>query len=121
MDQQKQRGIASAVEALNRHIRSKEISDFRIDKLEGETLTLVGSFDLSYYHDMALVITGVSSVNLSCCFWVDLSEPHPFSAAFPSEDTAVLSFTDCGARRRGEIAFEGDVSLQIEHVSYFKR
>ena len=45
MDQQKQHGIASAVEALNRHIRSKEISDFRIDKLEGETLTLVGSFD----------------------------------------------------------------------------
>ena len=40
MDQQKQHGIASAVEALNRHIRSKEISDFRIDRLEGETLTL---------------------------------------------------------------------------------
>lgn len=81
MDQQKQHGIASAVEALNRHIRLKEISDFRIDRLEGETLTLVGSFDLSYYHDLALVITGVSSVNLSCCFWVDLSEPQPFSAA----------------------------------------
>lgn len=121
MDQQKQRGIASAVEALNRHIRSKEISDFRIDRLEGETLTLVGSFDLSYYHDLALVITGVSSVNLSCCFWVDLSEPQPFSAAFSSEDTAVLSFTDCGTRRRGEIAFEGDISLQIEHISHFKR
>ena len=28
---------------------------------------------------------------------------------------------DRGARRRGEIAFEGDISLQIEHVSYFKR
>ena len=121
MDEQRQREIAVTVDALNRHIREHEISDFRIKGLEGETLTLVGSFDLSYYHDLALVITGVSSVNLSCCFWVDLSEPQPFSAAFPSEDTAVLSFTDCGARRRGEIAFEGDISLQIEHVSYFKR
>ena len=121
MDQQKQRGIASTVEAMNRHIRSNEISDFRIDKLEGDTLTLVGSFDLSYYHDLVLTVTGVSSLNLSCCFWVDLSEPQPFSAAFPLEDTAVLSFTDCGARRRGEIAFEGDISLQIEHVSYYKR
>ena len=48
MDEQRQREIAATVDALNRHIREHEISDFRIKGLEGETLSLVGSFDLSY-------------------------------------------------------------------------
>ena len=121
MDEQRQREIAVTVDALNRHIREHEISDFRIKGLEGETLSLVGSFDLSYYYDIEIVMTGVSWLNLPCYFWVDLAQSQPFSVGFPAQDTAVFSFMDCGACQLGEIAFEGDISLQIEHVSYFKR
>ena len=112
------REIVSTVAALNRHIREHEISDFRIEELRGEALRLAGSFDLSYYHDLTLTVTGVSRLELSCDFYVDLAEPQPFSVQFCSEDIAVLSFIDCGARQRGEIFFEGELSFQIEHVSY---
>ena len=82
MDEQRQREIAATVDALNRHIREHEISDFRIKGLEGETLSLVGSFDLSYYYDIEIVMTGVSWLNLPCYFWTWPS-PSPFPSAFP--------------------------------------
>ena len=118
MDGRKRQTMMSLIETVNQHIRSHEISDFRIHALEGDTLRLVGSFDLSYCHDAALVLTGISWLDLPCYFWLDLSLDQPFSIAFPSEDTASLCFTDCGTQRRGEISFEGDLSLHIEHVSY---
>lgn len=118
MDEQKQHHIMSTVVALNRYIRDHEISDFRIKGLDGEMLYLVGSFDLSYYYDVEIVIAGVVHLNLPCNFWVDLSELQPFFITFPPENNAVFNFTDCGVCQRGEIVFEEDISFSTEHISY---
>ena len=118
MDTQQKQEMTATAAALNRHIRSHEISDFRILMLEGDTLRLAGSFDLSYYHDVELAVTGVSWLDLPTCFWLDLSLPEPFSLTFPTKDAASLQFTDCGAGRQGTVWFEGDLSFHTGHVSY---
>ena len=110
MDETKRQAMMSLAETVNQHIRSHEISDFRILTLEGDTLRLAGSFDLSYYHDVELTITGVS--------WLDLSLSEPFALTFPAKDAVSLQFTDCGAGRQGAVCFEGDLSFHTGHVSY---
>lgn len=118
MDEERRRQIMAAVGGLNRHIRGHELSDFSVAGLEKGTLRLVGSFDLSYYHDIEILITGVTRLSLSCCFYVDLAEPEPFSVSFPNEEGAVLRFRDCAERQMGEIWFEGGISFLTDHVSY---
>ena len=83
MDETKRQAMMSLAETVNQHIRSHEISDFRILTLEGDTLRLAGSFDLSYYHDVELTITGVSWLDLPTCFWLDLSLSEPFALTCP--------------------------------------
>ena len=118
MDETKRQAMMSLAETENQHIRSHEISDFRILTLEGDTLRLAGSFDLSYYHDVELTITGVSWLDLPTCFWLDLSLSEPFALTFPAKDAVSLQFTDCGAGRQGAVCFEGDLSFHTGHVSY---
>lgn len=110
--------IAAKVKALNRYIRENNLSDFRIERLEKGVLYLAGSFDLSYYHDIEIEITGMERLALCSYFYVDLSAQEPFSVYFPAEDTAVFTFEDCSIRQRGEIWFSGSFDFQAKHVEY---
>lgn len=116
MDQKK---ILSTVKKLNDYIIEHNISDFRIDRMENDTLYLVGSFDLSYYHDIEVQITNVGSLSLASDFWVDLSKAEPFYIEFPTLTAAILKFEDCSEQRIEKICFEGELSFIIKHVSYF--
>lgn len=110
------KNITFTVEAINKYIREHNISDFRIEEMKNETLCLVGSFDLSYYHDIQITITGVSHLTINYYFDVDLLNPAPFTVSFLSEDTAVLSFEDWSAQQTGEIHFENNISFTLVHT-----
>ena len=115
MNQEK---IASTLNALNVYIREQNLSDFRIERLENNTLLLVGSFDLSYYHEIEIEITGVERLSLCCSFYVDLLKAEPFFICFPSEEIAVFRFEDCSIQQSAEIVFEGGLRFHVKHVKY---
>ncbi len=112
----KREEMIAAVGALNRYIRANNIADFRLQKVENGTLHLIGSFDLSYYYDVTIVITGLTQLSLSCEFYVDLLLSNPFALQFSAEDAAVLRFEDCSIRQKGEIVFEGGIMFHVKHT-----
>lgn len=115
-----QESILAAVDALNAYICGRNIADFQIQTLKNDTLCLIGSFDLSYYHDLELVITGVNRLCLCTYFYVDLQNPAPFSVQFPPGGGAVLRFTDESDRKTEEIHFEGRLLVHTKHVAHEK-
>ncbi len=110
----------STINELNNYIHQYNISDFMIKEMRGETLYLVGSFDLAYYYDIEIIVTGVSCLNLSCYFYVDLSKIQPFSVNILSDTgTKIFSFEDESTQQKSEICFTGNISFCVEHISYY--
>jgi hypothetical protein len=52
------------LDQLNQRLQEIDISDYYLDEFKDERLVLLGSFDLSYYHDVEIVFEGVQYI---CC------------------------------------------------------
>ena len=57
------------------------VDEFGIDSFDGSRLVLIGSFDLSYYHDVEVTFTGVAFIRCPTYF----REPN-FREAGETED-----------------------------------
>lgn len=70
-------------------INSLELWEWRIGSFEGDTLTLWGSTDFSYYHRAEVEFQGVEFISCPACF-----EHALFRAASPEESEQVMGGRD---------------------------
>lgn len=59
------------IEKINNFLKNRECSDFRIEYYDGNNLSLVGSFDLCYYHEIEIVFFDVYKINMETGFSID--------------------------------------------------
>ncbi len=77
-----------AIDYINALIWNSEIREFRVDKYDGSKLTIIGSFDLCYYHDVEINFVEVGYTQLS----YDFSDPK-FELQ-KSKEIKMLSFSN---------------------------
>ena len=55
-------------ESINERVRESTVDDYRIDSYHDGKLTLVGSVDFSYYHEIEIVFFDVEYISLPSDF-----------------------------------------------------
>ncbi|QDT36261.1 hypothetical protein [Stratiformator vulcanicus] len=56
--------VQRLIERINEAIQAKEVTDFQICSFQNDSLLLIGSFNLAYYHDLEVRFHKVTYINL---------------------------------------------------------
>ena len=59
------------MDELQKALSKTNISDYKIEKFDGDTLVLLGSFDLTYYYEVKITFQEVDYINCPSYFDTD--------------------------------------------------
>jgi hypothetical protein len=63
-----QNDIPFGLRQIKKIVIEAGINDYRIQSFDSSCLLIIGSFDISYYHDLEIELLGVSHINLPVYF-----------------------------------------------------
>lgn len=111
--------IAKSLQTANDYIATHMVNEFRVDWFDGSRLWVVGGFDLSYYHEIAIVFHDVSRMSVNVDFF-----PANLTPAFLALETIedgepliLVTWRD-DENRRYEVVCE-DLEARIGLVRYY--
>lgn len=122
--------MKAVLEQLNSRLDETDVSDYFLDGLKDERLVILGSYDLSYYHDVEIVFEEVRYI---CCP-IRLDSPRFRPAdeaerrialekagenADPDGDIHVISIDEEGSRKGQHFIIASDVSFRFEKVLHY--
>ncbi|WP_312116665.1 hypothetical protein [Brevibacillus reuszeri] len=121
--------ISRKLEAIQKEIDQRNIGDFRIIKYEyNEELTLAGSFDFSYYHDIEIFFKNVSFIacpgsefkanRIRLANEAEEEMLYKISHAYQEGVTICLEDTYFGHKFYLSVS---DLEYQVQTVYYYKR
>lgn len=108
--------IPSELKLANDFIMNGNCTDFTLDAFDGSTLRIVGSFDLSYYHEIEILFVEVHSLDTATFFMVDNQKPAFFLDGREEEGAHFVILDDEGNRHRIVCEF---IETRIGTVRYF--
>lgn len=76
--------LQAILDRINEIVETTNTTDFRLESFIGDSLLLIGSFDLSYYHQLEVRFDGVSFIGLP----IDGIDSPKFSVAAKEERKA---------------------------------
>lgn len=109
--------IDDCIASINHFLTHSNCSDFVLDRYDGCRLTLLGSFDYMYYHDIAIGFLDVSRISMDTFFLVDNSNDVFSVSPAKGEDGYVVTVLASDGRRYEVTCEEMDVA--IGQVKYF--
>ena len=108
--------IPAELKLANDFIMNSNCTDFMLDAFDGSTLRIVGSMDLSYYHEMEILFGEVDSLKTKISFMVDNQKPAFFLDGTEEEGARIAILDDEGNRHRIVCEF---IETRIGTVRYF--
>ena len=122
--------MKTVLEQLNSRLDETAVSDYFLYELKDERLVILGSHDLSYYHDVEIVFEEVRYI---CCpTRLDSPRFRPADEAErlialekagkradPDGDIHVISIDEEGSRKGQHFIIVSDVSFRFEKVLHY--
>jgi hypothetical protein len=101
------------LDRLNQIVTSTNTVDFRIHSYDSDNLTIIGSFDFSYYHEVEIVFSEVEYISLPA----DFNEPL-FRLGDENEVEAIAKLV---ALEEDDTVFciEAETTCSIEKLSFY--
>jgi len=116
------KSLEKKVEAVNHFFAHSNINDSRVAYYDGHKLSLVGSFDLCYYHDIELLFMEVKKMDLAffsgAGFRAEIPEPF-LSLQRNDADSFKFSFTLDD--QKSSFIICGDFDYKIGLVKYYDK
>jgi len=118
--------IRNKLESINNYVQNSNGLDFLIRDYDGYKLSLVGSFDLCYYHEIEIIFYEIFKISMETSFKVDYIQCEtPVQAQFQCclrsyNEGLIEVFIEDVCGRKQSIVCEG-IDFIIERVSYYDK
>lgn len=113
--------LKNSIEKINIFLEKNNCSDFRIKSYDGHKLSLIGSFDLCYYHEIEIIFYNVYRISMDTMFCVDCDK-NPFQfhkLDYENGMFEVVITSDCNYGKTEQSIIFKNMDLIIERVKYF--
>jgi hypothetical protein len=101
------------LDRLNEIVKTTNTTDFRIQSYDSVNLTLTGSFDFCYYHEVELIFGEVSYISLPSQFW------NPFIRMAIDAEIAGIRAIIAIDETESVYCIEAETSASLEKLPFY--